>query len=60
MTKRVSGSEESTTPKTGKQSPPPNRKPGALKGKIWISPDFDKPDLELEALFYDGPVEPAP
>lgn len=29
------------------------RKPGLLKGKISISPDFDAPDLELEALFYD-------
>jgi hypothetical protein len=35
-----------------------NRKPGALKGKIWISPDFDKVDKEIEALFYDGPIEP--
>ena len=35
------------------------RRPGALKGKIWISPDFDKPDSELEAMFYDGPIEPA-
>lgn len=34
------------------------RKPGSMKGKIWISPDFDKPDPELEALFYDGPIEP--
>jgi prevent-host-death family protein len=32
------------------------RKPGALKGKIWISPDFDEPDPELEALFY-GEIE---
>lgn len=28
------------------------RKPGSLKGKIWISADFDAPDPELEALFY--------
>jgi prevent-host-death family protein len=35
-----------------------NRKPGSLKGKIWISPDFDKADKEIEALFYDGPIEP--
>jgi prevent-host-death family protein len=34
------------------------RKPGAWKGKVWISPDFDKPDKELEALFYEGPIEP--
>jgi prevent-host-death family protein len=36
----------------------PKRKPGAWKGKVWISPDFDKPDPELEALFYEGPIEP--
>jgi prevent-host-death family protein len=28
------------------------RKPGAWKGKVWISPDFDKVDKEIEALFY--------
>jgi prevent-host-death family protein len=31
---------------------PAPRKPGAWEGKIWISPDFDEPDPELEALFY--------
>lgn len=36
------------------------RKAGALKGKIWISPDFDEADPDLEALFYRGPIEPAP
>ena len=35
------------------------RKPGALKGKIWTSPDFDDADPELERLFYEGPIEPA-
>lgn len=35
------------------------RKFGALKGKIWISPDFDAPDPELEALFNEGPIEPS-
>jgi prevent-host-death family protein len=38
----------------------PKRVPGSLKGKIWISPDFDEDDKEFEALFYDGPIEPAP
>lgn len=37
----------------------PKRKPGAWKGKVWISPDFDKSDPELESLFYEGPLEPA-
>jgi len=31
---------------------------GIDRGKIWISPDFDAPDPELEKLFYDGPVFP--
>jgi len=37
----------------------PKRKPGSLKGKIWISPDFNKEDKEIEALFYDSPIEPS-
>jgi prevent-host-death family protein len=39
----------------------PARKPiefGDLKGQMWISPDFDEPDPELEDLFYNGPIEP--
>lgn len=36
----------------------PERKPGMWKGQVWISDDFDDPDPELEALFYDGPIEP--
>jgi prevent-host-death family protein len=27
------------------------RKPGALKGEMWISPDFDAPDPLIERLF---------
>ena len=30
----------------------PPRVPGRLKGKIWIAPDFDAPDPEIEALFH--------
>lgn len=30
------------------------RKPGRLKGKIWISKDFDAPMPEIEAAFYAG------
>ena len=41
-----------------KEPKSPKRKPGALKGKIWISPDFDKLDKEIEALLYDSPIEP--
>jgi prevent-host-death family protein len=32
---------------------------GIARGQIWISPDFDAPDPELEKLFYDGPIFPA-
>lgn len=31
---------------------------GAWKGKVWIAEDFNQPDPELEAAFYDGPVFP--
>ena len=31
---------------------PKKREGGFLKGQIWISPDFDEPDPELEKLFY--------
>jgi prevent-host-death family protein len=27
------------------------RKPGALRGQIWMSDDFDEPDEETERLF---------
>ena len=30
---------------------PVRRQLGALKGKIWMSDDFDEPDEELERLF---------
>jgi prevent-host-death family protein len=30
------------------------RRPGALKGKIWIADNFDDFDAELEGLFYGG------
>lgn len=33
---------------------------GQLKGQIWVSPDFDAPDPELESLFSDGPIDPGP
>jgi prevent-host-death family protein len=31
--------------------PPVRRQMGALKGKIWMSEDFDEPDEEIERLF---------
>ncbi len=35
----------------------PLRKPGRLKGKIWMSKDFDAPMPDFEDLFYNGPIE---
>jgi prevent-host-death family protein len=32
---------------------PPKRKPGSWKGKVWISPDFDAADKEIEAMFME-------
>ena len=37
---------------------PTRRIGGELAGQIWIADDFDAPDPELEALFYDGPIFP--
>ena len=33
------------------------RKPGRLKGKIWMSKDFDAPMPDIEDAFYNGPIE---
>ena len=68
LLERVAGGEEIIIARAGKpvarlvpfkESLKPNRKPGSLKGKIWISPDFDKEDKEIEALFYASPIEPS-
>jgi antitoxin (DNA-binding transcriptional repressor) of toxin-antitoxin stability system len=40
------------------QRAPVRRVPGAWKGEVWMSPDFDEPDPELEDLFSAGPVFP--
>ncbi len=34
------------------------RVPGALRGKIWMAPDFDETDEELIDLFYDSEIFP--
>ena len=31
---------------------------GQWRGMLWISPDFDVPDPELESLFCSGPLDP--
>jgi prevent-host-death family protein len=61
LIERVEAGEEIVIGKAGKpvaklipyeEPKHPKRKPGAWKGKVWISPDFDKPDPEIEGMFY--------
>lgn len=63
---RVSAGEEIVIERAGKPvaklvpcEAPPKRVPGGWKGKVWMATDFDAHDKEIEALFYDGPIEPA-
>jgi len=35
----------------------PRRKPGRLKGKIWMSDDFDAPMPDVEDAFYNSKIE---
>lgn len=67
LVERVAAGEEIIIGKAGKpvarlipykEPKTAQRKPGAWKGKVWISSDFDKPNKEIEALFYEGPLEP--
>lgn len=39
---------------------PPQRVPGALRGRIWIAPDFDEPDDRLASLFEGVDVDSEP
>jgi len=41
------------------ERPAQARRPGAMKGKIWIAEDFNAPDPELERQFLEGSIEPA-
>lgn len=60
LVERAAAGEEIIIGKAGKpvaklvpySQPKPKRKPGAWRGKVWISPDFDTVDQEIEALFY--------
>ncbi|MFP4002543.1 MAG: type II toxin-antitoxin system Phd/YefM family antitoxin [Alphaproteobacteria bacterium] len=36
----------------------PPRKPGSLKGQIWIAPDFDDTPEDLIDEFYNNPIFP--
>ena len=40
-----------------KEQPKP-RTPGLWKGKIWVAPDFDDEDEEINKLFYEGEIFP--
>jgi len=35
----------------------PLRKPGKLKGKLWLAADFDAPMPDIEDAFYNNPIE---
>ncbi len=37
---------------------PPLREPGGLEGKIWMAPDFDECDAEIERLFNESEIFP--
>ena len=70
LLKRVEAGEEITISRAGKRvakliaaEPQGKTRPmGMLRGKMWIADDFDAPDPELEALFYDAPLvsDPTP
>lgn len=68
LIERVSAGEEIVIAKGGKpvarlaplvQRAKP-RKPGALKGKIWIAEDFDAPLPDGLLDLFEGKVEPKP
>lgn len=40
-----------------KKAPKP-RTPGLWKGKVWMAPDFDEEDEEINKLFYDSEIFP--
>jgi len=67
LVERAAAGEEIVIAKAGKpmvklvpyqEAKTPKRKPGAWRGKVWISPDFDKADKEIEELFNNEPIEP--
>jgi prevent-host-death family protein len=68
LLKRVEAGEEITISRAGvpvarliAAAPKGQTRPiGMLRGKMWIADDFDAPDPELEALFYDAPFVSSP
>ena len=59
LIERALAGEEIVIAKAGKpavrlvpyQQSKPQRKPGGWEGQVWISPDFDEPDPEIEKMF---------
>jgi len=45
-------------PAAAAEAKPQRRVPGAWKGKIWFSPDYDQADAEIEREFYASPIFP--
>lgn len=37
----------------------PDRKPGSMKGKIWVADDFDETPQEVIDSFYDSEIFPS-
>ena len=65
---RVRKGEEVTIAKAGKpvarlvpvkKTKRAGRVPGAWKGKIWMAPDMDKVDKEIEKLFNESKIFPS-
>jgi prevent-host-death family protein len=42
------------------ETKPQKRVFGQLKGKVWLAPDFDAADAEIERLFYEGDLNDPP
>jgi prevent-host-death family protein len=63
LLQRVERGEEITIARAGKaiatiipKKPQSGVRPmGMDRGRIWVADDFDAPDPEIEALFYDAP-----
>lgn len=64
LLQRVAAGEEITIARAGKpvakliavDTSSGTRPMGMGQGKIWIADDFDQPDPEMEAMFYDAPL----
>jgi prevent-host-death family protein len=41
-----------------REPPKQPRRLGTARGQIWIAPDFNAPDPEIEDLFNNGPIYP--